>query len=111
MAKKIETLVDAKMYISTVFKNSDHHAENVKNIIFYVFGKLVFVADRIEAYTRNGEIKNVCWVYLKGNRYAFSYDHDTECIDIRDYSCKGETVGMISNNSSMQEVNEIIDKL
>ena len=48
---------------------------------------------------------------INNTRYAFSYDHETEKIEMRKHSIKGDVVKSFDNSIFAKEVKEIFESL
>jgi hypothetical protein len=55
----------------------------------------------------NGDMKNVLWVKISGKRYAFTYDHVTQTIQIKDGSTQGNLVASASNSTTLADLKKI----
>src|SRR3712207_5175691 len=94
----IETL---KAYINGVMKRADHHAGDVNEIALVLAGVIVWRKDDepIKINARDGEMKNVLWVRINNTKYAFSYNHHTREIELRQASLKGSMLHTCSNHT------------
>src|ERR1700679_297791 len=89
-------------YILGVSSRANHHARNVQDVAPAVAGHIVANKDNnpIEVHTVSGSMKNVLWVYIRGNKYAFGYDHTSQQIQIRDNSWNGTLRHSIDNSTT-----------
>ena len=110
---KIEQIKILKQYIKGVLDKADHHAENVNEVILTLIGAVIWKKDEdaIEVMTQSGDMKNVLWVKINNTRYAFSYNHETEKIEMRKHSIKGDVVKSFDNSIFAKEVKEIFESL
>jgi hypothetical protein len=46
----------------------------------------------------------VLWVWINDNRYAFSYNHNEQCIDIRRESVRGSILNRFDNNTTIEDL-------
>ena len=79
----IDTL---KRYVEGVMGRSKHHAGNVGGTALALAGAIVWRkddAEEIEVMERQADLKNVLWVKISGQRYAFSYNHENRTIEMR----------------------------
>ncbi len=60
--------------------------------------------DPIEVYAKEGEMKNVLWVRIGGQRYAFSYNHTNGTIEMRTGTTQGSLVNSFSNSTPVTDV-------
>jgi hypothetical protein len=64
-----------------------------------------------ELSSQNGETKNVLWVRIEGERYAFSYNHSARMIEMRRGGTHGETLHTFSNATPLTQVYQIFAAL
>lgn len=99
--------VDAlKAYIEGVMKRAKHHAGNVDGVAMALAGAIVWKKDAepIEVMEIAGDTKNVLWVKFGGKRYAFSYNHDAQTIEIRQGSTQGPVLHSFTNATPYADV-------
>src|SRR5271166_5962334 len=99
--------VDAlKGYIEGVMGRAEHHAGNVSGIALTLAGAIVWRkdADPIEVMAQGGQTKNVLWVRISGQRYAFSYNHAAQTIEIRKSTTQGAILNSFSDATPVQDV-------
>ncbi len=113
MAKKITNLKQLKDYLNGINERAEHHAQNVDKIADYLIGHLIRIKDDkdMEVMEKDGEMKNCLWIYIRGKRYAFSYNHDNVIIEIREGSIKGEVIGSFNNQSDLESIKMFFEKL
>lgn len=76
-------------------------------MILVLAGAVVLFKDPnedIRVKTYKGSLANVLWVRINGTRYAFSYNHDGESVEIRRHILQGEVIGSFDNSSSPREI-------
>jgi prepilin-type processing-associated H-X9-DG protein len=101
-------------YIQGVMGKALHHAPDVNEICLAVIGAIVWKKDKdspLEVRTHGGKIANVLFVFIGGNRYAFSYDRDEHAIDIRENNTRGRSLRKFKNSDSVADVWEFFDGL
>jgi hypothetical protein len=100
-------------YLQGVVGRADHHAPNVNEVALGLAGAVIWRKDDepIEVFVRSGEMKNVLWFRVGGVRYALSYNHENEEIELREGSTQGNVVGSFSNTTSNQVIRDIFDSL
>jgi hypothetical protein len=112
MARRLTTDQEINAFINSVLNEAQHHAPGVAAIIQplsdNVRAHLNLAIDRIDVYERNGQIARTCWVTINGNRYAFSYNYDDEAIDLREGSIQGPTKYQFNNDTTDQEIQNIV---
>lgn len=115
MAREITTINELQAYFAGVMKRADHHAGNVNDVAMAIAGAVIWRKDPahdIEIMERQGNAGNAMWVYINGNRYAISYDHSTQTIDIRNRTTrKANTLRSFTNADSAADVAQYFDSL
>lgn len=99
--------VDAlKGYIEGVIGRADHHAGNVSGIALALADAIIWRkdADPIDVMAQGGETKIVLWVRINGQRYAFSYNHQSQTIEIRSGTTHGAVLNSFSDATPIQDV-------
>ena len=99
-------------YLKVVMGRANHHAPNVNGIVLALIGAIVWKkADDIQVLDRMGELKNVLWVHIEGVRYAFSYSHETEAIEMRKGSIQGDVLHRFDNSTPFPCIKDIFEAL
>lgn len=113
MPAQIQDVDLLQNYIKGVMERADHHAGAVKEIVLALAGAIVWKKDTtpIEVYAKDGEMKNVLWVRINGNRYAFSYNHIASTIEMRQGTTHGQVVSSFSNTTPIATVFSLFDGL
>ncbi len=91
-------------YISGVMFRVEHHAGNVEVIALALAGAILWRKDdnaNIKVMANGNDTKNVLWVTINGTRYAFSYNHDSEEIEMREGSTQGNTICRFDNSTPL----------
>ncbi len=106
MPSSINDIEILKDYITGVVDRAEHHANNVENIVLAIAGAIIWRkdGDPIKVLTREGEMKNVIWLKISGNQYAFSYNHENEQIEIRENSTQGVVLRSFDNATPIDEI-------
>jgi Integron cassette protein VCH_CASS1 chain len=109
-ANDVQTLHD---YAEGVLGRAEHHAGQVAAIALALLGAIVWRGEpgSIEIKQYAGNLANVLWVTIAGTRYAFSYNHETEEIEMRDRTTHGEVRHRFSNATPATEVERIFRAL
>jgi hypothetical protein len=100
----VETL---QTYIRGVMDRADHHARNVDEVCLTIAGALVWRKDAgtdLQVMAHAGEMKNVLWVHIGGQRYALSYNHQAGAIELREGSVQGKVLAAFTNASTAAAV-------
>ena len=113
MAQKIEQITKLKEYIKGVLDRADHHAEKVNEVILTLIGAIIWKKDEepIEVLTQSGDMKNVLWVKINSTKYAFSYNHETKKIEMRENSIKGQVIKQFDNSISTGAIKQFFESL
>ncbi|MEH2086347.1 hypothetical protein [Nostoc sp.] len=113
MTLEVTDIQTLKSYIDGVMERADHHAGDVNEICLALAGAIVWRKDDapIEVRVRDGEIKNQLWVKINHTRYAFSYNHTTGEIELRQGSSKGKILHTFSNKTPVSQVKQIFESL
>lgn len=77
--------------LRSVIADAKHHANNVDEIILALAGAITATT--------------------KGNRYAFSYNHDDKCITMKAGSYQGDVLHTFTNATPLSTVSSIFAKL
>ena len=67
--------------------------------------------DEIKVMEREGDLKNVLWVKISGRRYAFSYNHTAQEIEMRENTTHGTVLHRFSNVTPIHDVEQIFGAL
>lgn len=109
------TDVDAlRQYLDGVLDRAGHHAPNVGDIALAIAGAIVCRKDPgsdLEVFERDGDMKNVLWVQIGGRRYALSYNHQTQAIDVRQGSTRGQSLASFTNANTTGQVRTFFENL
>lgn len=110
MALTVTEVEDLRTYINGVMERADHHAGAVNEIALALIGAILWRkedAEPIRIMAQNGETKNVLWIRIGGVRYALSYNHKTEQIEMRKDSTRGATLHTFDNSTPLTCVRRI----
>lgn len=113
MTTKVTDIDTLQKYLTGVIKRADHHAGQVDEITFALVGAIILRKDSspIEVMTHNSDMKNAFWVNISNKRYAFSYNHETYTIEMRENSIKGKVIHSFSNDTSLSKLVNIFRNL
>lgn len=114
MALTVTEVEELRQYLCGVMARADHHAGNVKEIALALAGAILWRKDddkAIKVMAHGGNTKNVLWVYISGQRYAFSYNHDTGEIEMRKENTHGPTLHTFTNATPLSSVMAIFKAL
>jgi hypothetical protein len=112
MPQTIASVDVLQQYIQGVMARAEHHANNVNEVALAIGGAVVWRKEgEIEVMTREGDMKNVLWVRINGNRYALSYNHEQGCIEVRARNTQGQVLASFTNANTAREVKEFFGGL
>lgn len=114
MALTVTEIEDLRAYISGVMDRADHHADQVNEIALALTGAILWRkedSEPIKVMAQHGETKNALWVRIGGVRYAFSYNHVSGQIEMRQGSTQGTTLHTFNNSTSLADVRRIFESL
>ncbi|MHC5933021.1 hypothetical protein [Nostoc sp.] len=113
MPLEVTDIQTLKGYIDGVMERADHHAGGVNEISLALAGAIVWRKDDdpIQVMVRDGETKNILWVKINQKRYAFSYNHTTGEIELRQGSIGGKILHTFSNKTPVSQVKQIFESL
>lgn len=112
MPLSIDTLNLLNRYINGVMERADHHAGNVNEVVLSLAGAVVWKAtEDIQVRTYGEETANVLWLIVGQNKYAFTYNHQTQMIDLRERTQQGNVIASFSNQTTAAQVKQIFDQL
>jgi hypothetical protein len=100
-------------YLRGVLERANHHAGNVSEIALAIAGAIIWRKDPnpIEVLERDGQMKNVLWVFISGQRYAFTYDHATQAILIMRGTTQGTVLHSLTNATLLSDIHRIFMNL
>lgn len=100
MPVRVESVEPLRRYFRGVVNRSEHHGRGVDEVIFPLLGLvLVHMDDDSEIAVRGNEGRegNILWFQVRGNRYAFRYEHADGTIELRSGKHTGDIVARYSN--------------
>jgi len=111
MPKEIVDIEILKEYVSGVIERAEHHAKGVGQICLAIAGAIVWKADKIEVFERQGKMANALWLYKNGRRYVLSYNHVSGEIEVKDKSTQGTALASFSDETPIAEVKSFFNSL
>ena len=114
MTITVTEVEELRQYIDGVMNRADHHASNVRDIVLALVGAITWRKDDeepIQVMGHNGKMNNVLWVRIGGRRYAFSYNHLSGEIEMRQGSTQGPTLHTFSNATPLATIRTIFAAL
>ena len=115
MPQTVTTVDILQEYLIGVISRAEHHANNVNEICLAIAGAVVWRKEGdIQVLAREGDMKNVLWFWVGGERFALSYDRDHEggpAIVVRDSNTQGRELAAFTNASSIADVKQFFGNL
>ena len=114
MALTVTEIEELRSYFNDVMTRADHHAKSVTEIALALIGAIIWKkngVDPIKVMAHNGKTANVLWVHIGSKRFAFSYNHTTGVIEMRDSSIQGPILHSFDNTVSLSTVRQIFEPL
>jgi hypothetical protein len=106
---------ELQSYLRSVIADAKHHANNVDEIILALAGAIIARKDdtaNLEVHSgKGGGMGRAITATIKGNRYAFSYNHDDKCITMKAGSYQGDVLHRFTNATPLSTVSSIFAKL
>ena len=81
-------------------KRAECHAPQVEEVLPLLAGIVLAHVDMsagLQVKTYKGNYANVAWVRKGGNRYAFSYDHTGQKIQLKENTVRGKLLDSFNN--------------
>ena len=105
MAISIDSIETLQEYLIGVLDRADHHADNVEGVALTLLGAVVWKSDQeIEVREYSGSPANIIWFWVNGNRFALTYNHSDETIELKSRTHRGDVVASFDNSSSYEEI-------
>ena len=114
MALTVTEIEELRSYLNGVMNRADHHAGKVNEIVLALTGAILWRKnddEPIKVMVRGGQATNVLWVRIGDKRYALSYSHDTEQIEMREGGIQGATLYTFNNDTPLSLVRTIFEAL
>lgn len=113
MSTPVTDVAVLQKYLEGVLSRATHHAGNISEIALAITGAIVWRKDSnpIRVLERDGEMKNVLWVSITGQRYAFTYDHQTQAILILRGTTQGAVLHSFTNATPLSQLYNIFENL
>jgi len=97
-------MTEVQDYMQGVRTRAAHHAPNVRLIVPALVGFAIERADKIEHRRCEGVLGNVSWIWVQGRKYAFRYDHEHDCIQLRRGSLQGPVLFEFDNDTPLADL-------
>lgn len=113
MPLTVANLNTLETYLAGVLNRSEHHARKVGAIALALVGAVLWRKDataiKVRAY--KGTPANILWFYVAGQKYALTYNHKKECIELRRRTQSGRTIASFDNSTPVSDVRRIFNAL
>jgi hypothetical protein len=101
-----------QQYIRGVMTRADHHAHDVDEVILAIVGGVLWRADGdLQVRGEDGDLKNVLWFEVDGERYAISYRREPPSVEIRQHSTQGPAIHSFDDDSSLADIKDFFASL
>lgn len=102
-----------RRYAEGVMNRADHHAGEVTAAALALLGGIIWRAEpgSIEIKQYGGNLANVLWFKVSGQRFAFAYNHQTEVIELRTRTQSGPAIRSFDNQSTVEEIEDAFRSL
>lgn len=111
MAQELESIDELAQYFRQIQDIARERPElNVDQVIPHLLAEVLRWKDPgmpVRVNTRGGVMKRVLWVRMRGRRWAFAYNHNAHCIELRGDSVRGEPEAIFGNPMSGENVRDI----
>lgn len=107
MPEVIATIDQLQTYLSGVSARADHHAQGVSEVVLAIAGAVVLFKDPgtdLQILVREGNTGNVLWLHIGGERYAISYNHRDQAVEVRERTTRGDALASFDNHSTAGDV-------
>ena len=114
MPLEVDDVTTLQNYLVGVVRRADHHGENVRHVVLALVGAIVLFKNpdrNIKVFAREGSTGNVLWVYVAESKYAFSYDHPSRSIVLKQGSTQGEVLAHFTNATTIPEILDVFEHL
>ncbi len=113
MALPVTDIATLQEYLAGVMDRAEDHGPGVTDIVLTLAGAIVWRKDDepVKVMTHKGETKNVLWAHIGGTRYAFSYNHDDGCIEMRAGGTQGNVLHSFNNATPAAEIKQLFEAL
>jgi|BioPla2DNA2_1021312.scaffolds.fasta_scaffold156508_1 hypothetical protein len=112
MAISINSIELLQKYLNGVLERAEHHAVNVKGVSLALIGAVIAKSDgEIEVREYKGRPANILWFCVNEKKYAMTYNHQKEQIELRYRTQCGKTLGVFDNKTTYETIIEVFNNL
>lgn len=95
-------------YINGVMGRADHHGENVNEVVLGLAGAVVWKAtEDIEVREYDGHTANILWFKVGEKKYAFTFNHADETIELHERVHNGTVIAVFDNATTNADIKRI----
>jgi hypothetical protein len=105
MAITVNSIQVLQDYLQGVLDRAGHHAQNVEGVVMTLLGAMIWRSDgSIDVREYAGAPANMLWFWVNGNRYALTYNHSAQTIELKDRSNAGTVLYSFDNSTTYQYI-------
>jgi hypothetical protein len=112
MAISINSIESLQNYLIGVLSRANHHAGNVEGVSLALLGAIIWRTNgEIAVREYNGNPANMIWFHIDEKKYAMTYNHSNEEIDLKERTHTGNIIATFDNNSTYEEIIQVFRTL
>lgn len=112
MAISINSIETLQTYLNGVLGRANHHAGNVEGVSLALLGAVIWRSTgEISVREYNGNPANMIWFFVGQNKYALTYNHSEETIELKDRTHTGKVLASFDNSSSYNDIIDVFTSL
>lgn len=112
MAISINSIEILQTYLNGVLSRAEHHAGNVEGVALTLAGAVIWKSTgEIEVREYAGSPANMIWFWVNDNRYALTYNHSNEQIELKNRTYNGEVIANFDNGTEYSEIIRVFNDL
>lgn len=101
MAISINSIQNFQLYLNGVIDRANHHAGPVEGVSLALLGAVMWKANGvIEVKEFAGRPANILWFEVNSNRYALTYNHQTQRMELRERKLNGNVLDQFDNSTT-----------
>lgn len=112
MAISINSLDTLQNYLIGVLGRANHHAGKVEGVSLALLGAIIWRTNgEISVREYNGNPANMIWFHIDGKKYAMTYNHANEEIELKERTHTGTIIATFDNSTSYESIIKIFKNL
>ncbi len=112
MAISINSIEILQTYLKGVLLRAEHHAGNVEGVALTLAGAIIWKSTgEIEVREYAGSPANIIWFWVNDKRYAMTYNHSNEEIELKSRTQSGDIIATFDNDSKYSEIINVFNGL